>query len=382
MIPPFAISMMVFTFILLAGKIMRLVEMVVDWGVNPLEVGQFVVFILPTFLGVTIPMAVLLAVLVGFGRLSADGELTAIKSSGISLYQLLRPVAAFSLVGFVLSLYFMLFGLPWGTTGFRELLFAVARKRADLGVQERVFNDSFKGLVVYVNNLERQTGRLEGIIISDARDMKEPATIVARRGRIYADPDSLTLGIMLQDGSIHRMDTDRRATETVQFERYQLKLEPEERFSERQRSKRKFEQMYPSELWQKANAFGLEEHQRWKARTVLHEKIAIPFACIIMGILAIPLGIMWGSAGRFQGFALGAGVIIAYYSLLLMGETLSTGGKIPPFPGVWIPNVLFGVLAIYLLRITAEERENPVAAWINQLVARISAGLKRYSQRF
>jgi lipopolysaccharide export system permease protein len=382
LIPPFVLSMMVFTFILLAGKIMRLVEMVVDWGVNPLEAGQFILFIIPSFLGFTIPMAVLLAVLVGFGRLSADGELTAMKSAGISLYQLLRPVIAFSLFAFAISLHFMLYGLPWGTTGFRELLFAVARKRADLGIREQVFNDSFKGLVIYVNHLERQTGRLEGILISDARDLKEPATIVAKQGRIYADPKSLTMGIILQDGSIHKMDSDKGATDTLQFERYHLRLEPEEKFSERQRAKRKFEQMYPMELWQKANSSELEELQRQKASTVLHEKIAIPLACLILGILAIPLGIMWSASGRFQGFILGAIVIMAYYALLLMGETLSNSGSIPPFPSVWIPNILFGGLALYLLRSTAEERENPVAAWANRQAARLCAGMKRFSRRF
>ena len=378
MIPPFVISMLVFTFILLAGKIMRLVEMVVDWGVNPLEVSQFVLFIIPTFLGFTIPMGVLLAVMVGFGRLSADGELTAMKSSGISLYQLLLPVVAFSVLAFGISLYFMLFGLPWGTTGFRDLLFEVARKRADLGVREQVFNDSFKGLVVYVNQLERQTGRLEGILISDARDMKEPATIVAKQGRIYTDPKSLTLGIILQDGSIHRMGSDRNTTETIQFKSYQLKLEPEEKFSQRQRNKRKFQQMYPMELWQKANSTELDEFKMLKALTVLNEKIAIPLACLVMGILAVPLGIMWSSSGRFQGFALGAIVVMAYYTLLLLGEMLANSGAFPAFPGVWIPDVLFGALAVYLLRSTAQERENPIVVWINEHAARLSARLERY----
>ncbi len=381
MILPFAISMMVFTFILLAGKIMRLVEMVVNWGVNPLEVSQFVLFIIPTFLGFAIPMAVVLAVLVGFGRLSADGELTAMKSSGISLYQLLRPVVIFSLLAFSLSFYFMLFGLPWGTTGLRVLLFEVAKKRADLGVREQVFNDSFKGLVLYVDRLERQTGRLEGIIISDARDLQVPATVVARQGQIYSDPESLTIGIMLQDGSIHRMGADNRVTETVKFERYQLKLEPEGKFSQRQLDKRKFKQMYPLELWQKAHSSGLEKDKRMKARLVLHEKMAIPLACFVMGIMSIPLGIMWGAASRFQGFALGALLIVAYYSLLLLGEMLVNGGKIPPFPGIWIPNILFGALGVYLLRAAAQEREIPLVTWINGKAASLSASLERLSRR-
>ncbi|MBW2146767.1 MAG: LPS export ABC transporter permease LptF [Deltaproteobacteria bacterium] len=381
LIPPFVISMMVFTFILLAGKVMRLVEMVVTWGVNPLEVSQFVLYIIPTFLGFAIPMAVVLAVLVGFGRLNADGELTAMKSSGISLYQLLRPVVVFSTLAFFLSLYFMLFGLPWGTTGSRQLLFEVAKKRADLVVREQVFNDSFKGMILYVDRLERQTGRLEGILISDSRDHQAPTTFVAKQGRIYSDPESLTIGIMLQNGSIHRMSADHRATETAQFERYQLKLDLEGKFSQRQRDKRKFKQMYPLELWQKANSSELKKHKRLKARIVLHEKMAIPLACFVMAILTIPLGTMWSTAGRFQGFVLGALVIAAYYALLLLGEVLVNGEKIPPFPGIWIPNILFGALAIYLLRAKAQEREIRLVAWINEKAARLSSGLEQLFRR-
>jgi len=205
---------------------------------------------------------------------------------------------------------------------------------------------------------------------------------VAREGSIYTDPDSLTLGIMLRDGSIHRMDSNDGASHTVQFQRYELKLEPEDKISERERSRRQFEQMYPVELWRSAHDTGLREDRRLRALTILHEKAAIPLACLIMGMLAVPLGIMWGSAGRLQGFALGTAVIMSYYALLILGETLAKSGTVPPFPAVWIPDFIFGALAIYLLRSAARERENRLIAWINEKVPLVLTALERWLRRF
>src|SRR5262249_34990007 len=92
---PFALGLGIFTFVLLLARLLKLVELLVNRGVPAAQVAQVFLLLLPAFLEVTVPMAMLLAILVAFGRLSADTEITAMRSSGVSLYQLIPPVATF-----------------------------------------------------------------------------------------------------------------------------------------------------------------------------------------------------------------------------------------------------------------------------------------------
>src|SRR4051794_38820605 len=113
---PFLFGIGIFTFILLIARMLKLVELVVNRGVSILEIGKLFAYILPTFLEVTVPMALLLAVLLGVGRLSADSEIVALRTSGISLYQMMRPVAWFAVCVYVLNLFLAVYARPWANT--------------------------------------------------------------------------------------------------------------------------------------------------------------------------------------------------------------------------------------------------------------------------
>src|SRR5262245_9267620 len=120
---PFAAGLALFTFILLIARIMKLVEMVVNRGVPVLEILRVFSYILPAFLELTVPMALLLACLLACGRLSADSEITALKAAGLSLYQIATPIAAFACVIFVLSIFLSLYARPWGNAALKTAIF-------------------------------------------------------------------------------------------------------------------------------------------------------------------------------------------------------------------------------------------------------------------
>ncbi|MGH7772429.1 MAG: LptF/LptG family permease, partial [Candidatus Binatia bacterium] len=94
---PFLLGLMAFTFILLIARILRLVELVVTRGVPILQIGKLFALILPTFLEMTVPMALLLGIFLGLGRLSSDQEILALKTSGISPTQILVPIGIVAL---------------------------------------------------------------------------------------------------------------------------------------------------------------------------------------------------------------------------------------------------------------------------------------------
>ena len=88
---PLCLGLLVLTFALVVGRLLKLIEMMVNHGVTPMEILQLLGYIVPGFLELTLPMAILLGTLLGFGRMSADHELTAARACGISLYRLAAP---------------------------------------------------------------------------------------------------------------------------------------------------------------------------------------------------------------------------------------------------------------------------------------------------
>ena len=146
---PFFLTLFVFTFILLMGKILQLMDLMVNKGVSFIDISKLILFLMPSFLVFTIPTAFLISILIGLGRLSGDNEITVFKASGISLYQLLFPIAVASLIAFIMTAVITFFLVPHSNYATRNLLFDIARQKASIGIKEKVFNDDFKDLVLY-----------------------------------------------------------------------------------------------------------------------------------------------------------------------------------------------------------------------------------------
>ncbi len=151
--PSFLLGLVGFTFILLTGRILQLVELFVNKRVPLFYILGFLYYLLPSFLVLTIPMATLLSVMLAFNRLSGDNEITALKASGVSVYQLTPPVLLFALFTTLATLILSLYSLPRANEASRALLYEMASSKAHAGIKERVFNDDFEGLVLYADRV-------------------------------------------------------------------------------------------------------------------------------------------------------------------------------------------------------------------------------------
>ncbi len=124
----FMLGIVIFTLVLLMGRLITLTDLVVSHGVPLLDVSRMILYLVPSFLVFTIPMAFLLAVLLAFGRLSADNEIVVIKASGVSLLQIMPPVIISAVVAVLLALGASTIGVPWGNSAFKELSFQVLKR--------------------------------------------------------------------------------------------------------------------------------------------------------------------------------------------------------------------------------------------------------------
>lgn len=362
---PFFLSLFIFTFVLLLDRIIKLIEMVVSKGVGIVDMGMLFLYILPSFLTLTIPMSFLLAVLLAFGRLSADSEVTAMKASGISLYQMLIPVSILSLIAYGMTFYLFLYAVPWGNQSFRVKIFDIARVKASSGIKERVFNDDFEGIVLYVDRLRDSGAGMEGVLIYDQRE-KDGYAILAEEGGIVSDPGTMTVTMRLKNGEIHKVGKG-LSYDRVAFSTYDLRLGFREAGSAKTGEIAKGDrEMTIAELRERVAELRAKGGDHRPYMVEIHKKFSIPFACIVFGLIGTPLGIQSRRSGRALGFSMSLAIFLVYYISLTGGESLGDRGIISPFIAMWGPNLIFIAMGIYLIVKTANESPITISVWLNQ----------------
>lgn len=348
----FLLGISIFTLVLLMGRLIKLTELVVTRGVPLADVSRMVLYLIPSFLIYTIPMAFLLAVLLAFGRLSADNEIVVIKASGISLFQVMPPVIICALVAVLFALLVSLVGAPWGNSAFRELSLQVLTKNITATIQEKTFWDDIPGVVMYTDQYEEKNKLLKGVIIHDGRNQSRPMTIFARNGVISGGSGSNALLLSLQDGSIHMAEDD-GLYRLIYFGEYNMTVGDKGNGTPLSRSE---SDMWLSELFSQMNDPGVSTKNRQKYRTEFHSRFTFPCASLMFAILAVPLGIQNRRSGKSGGFAVSILIILSYYVMMSVARTLPEKGILPSSIALWIPNLVFLGIGLYFLRMASLEK--------------------------
>ena len=376
---PFFLGLGVFTFVLLIARILKLVELVVNRGVPLWQMLKLFSYILPAFLEVTVPMALLLSILVGFGRLSSDSEIIAMKASGLSLYQMARPVLVFTLLVYSLSLALSLYVRPWGNRLLKAGLYQVAKTRASVGLREGVFNADFPGLVIYVNKIEPGGTRFGGVMISDTRKDSQHNTAFARVGILVNNEQHQTLTLRLLDGYIESASPSETTFHETEFAIYDINLDWGEALANLKPTGLDPKEMTLSELRHTIATKNAAGKPSFVEQVELQRKFSIPFACLVFAALGMPLGIQSSRAVRSRGFSVSLALIFAYYIMLTLAENLGERGTIPPAIALWFPNVVFAIGGAHLFFTAARERP---LLHLDSIEARMAHLRARVASRF
>jgi lipopolysaccharide export system permease protein len=366
---PFVLGLGIFTFVLLLARLLKLIELVVNRGIPVTHVARVFLFLLPAFLEVTVPMAMLLAILVAFGRLSADSEITALRSSGVSLYQLVPPVATFVLIVTLATAGLAWYGRPWGNRALRTAMWDIARSRATAGLKPQIFNDEFPGLIIYAEQIDSTADQLQHVLIADDRDPQQQNTVFAKSGYMITDGERETVTLRLLDGTIHTTDVVARASYQTEFRSYDVNLDLRASFADAQEHLDDPKELTIGQL-RTAAAAKLAAGKTARGELIeYHRKFSIPFACIVFGLIALPLGSQPARAVRSRGFAVSLVVIFTYYVLLSTGQGFAEQGLVAPVVGLWLPNVVLGAVGIALLHRAGRERPLATGPWLERAMA-------------
>lgn len=348
----FLLGIVVFTLILLMGRLIKLTDMVISRGVPLEDVARMIACLMPSFLVFTLPMAFLLAVLMAFGRLSADNEITVMKAGGISLVQLLPPVLICGTVAALLGLTISIYGVPWGNSAFKQLSFQVLKQNVTATVREKIFWDDMPGIVMYTDHYDEERHTLKGVIIYDGRDKDKPLTIFASDGVLGGVAGKDDIRIVLKHGSIHKTGRNDEY-QLVNFSEYIMTIAGPDSKGGIGSSEL---DMGIGDLRRQISDPATPAPDRRKMAAELHSRFALPFASLVFAVLAIPLGIQNRRSGKSAGFSTSIAILLAYYILLSLLRTLVEKGDLPALVGLWLPNILFLALGWWLLRMASLER--------------------------
>jgi lipopolysaccharide export system permease protein len=349
---PFLLSLVVLTLIVLIQQALKLMDLLINKGVEFTSILKAFVLILPSFFLITIPMAVLIASLMAFNRLSFDRELVALKSLGVGFSALLRPLLFFLISASLISLMMAWIAEPLGGNALNELTRRVIQQRANVALTEGTFNTAFDQMMIYVASMPTYN-ELKGVLISDLRHPETPLLIVAKRGRIISDPERQTLHMVLEDGTLDRQSHDPQTYQRMTFAQYDLAIDLSQLFKRSPVSA-----VSPSyrELLNNAEKGGGSDVQALRALQEFYKNFTFASAPLILGLIGAPLGMAAGRASRLGGFAAAVLLITLYYLLSIVGDFFVSARYASPFLGAILPNLVLLAPMCFLIWAALREK--------------------------
>ncbi len=355
MLPPFVINLVFLTFIFLMTKIPEITNMIVNYRISLFSVIKMLVYSVPFFLEYIIPMSIMMAVLLSFIRMSGDNEIVALKSSGVSPHTLLVPVVLFCLGGCLFTGFIAFYGLPWGHTAFKKMAYELISSNPDIGLKERTFNDSFEGIMLYVNKIDVKNRQMIDVFIEDRRS-GTISTIVAPKGTLVRDPDKTSYHMRLYNGTINQVGFSSKSVYSVSFKTYDINLDIKGLSEIPKAGSKDKDGMSFTEMNGYLENKDTKDNKYNAILMKYHEKFSIPFACFALGILALPLGLQSKTDKKLGGIITGLVLFLVYYLLLSVGWSFGESGAYPPVVGMWMPNIIMGGIGLYLYSRAAKDR--------------------------
>jgi LPS export ABC transporter permease LptF/LPS export ABC transporter permease LptG len=348
------IGVAIFTFVLFTRDLGHILELVVRASAPLPSVAEIFSYTIPLALTYTLPMSVLVGILIGLSRLAADSEITAMRASGMGVWSFLRVLSIFVMAAWVVALANGLYVAPRAQSALGHLEDRLKGSQVSFEIQPRVFYEGFPKIVVYVQDVKSAQGAAiwKGVFMADLSDASNPRITLAKEGIVVSEgADRLHLHLI--DGSEHETDPkDSDHYQITTFEQTDIPIELPSTENKGDESLPASE-MNTRALLQKA-AHSDPISARWYL-IEFHRRFALPTACLVLALVGIPLGLSSKKSGKSGGFVLTILLVFAYYVISLIGVSFARQGRVSPWFGAWLADLVFLALGVFLL-FRAEKR--------------------------
>ncbi|MBM3327226.1 MAG: YjgP/YjgQ family permease [Calditrichaeota bacterium] len=378
---PFIFGLALIVFIFVMNLIFQMLGKVAGKGLPLMVVVEYFALNLAWILALAFPMAALVATLGAFGRLSADGEITALRALGVSPTRLILPTlfAALALTAWVG--WFNNNLLPEMNHRTKLLMIDISRKKPSLSIEPGIYNFSIPNYVLLAQQVDPLAGRLSEVTIYDERGgVGKRAVITAKRGKLDFDPGLEQITLLLWEGQIHRpSDREEGGYEQTLFDSSLFRVPAPGMVLKRGESGYRGDRELSAgemlkrvaELKSTATADNYDRRRIAAYMVEIHKKFSIPAACIVFVLLGAPLGMLARGGGIGVSGGLSLLFFTLYWALIGAGEDLADRLLISPAVAMWSPNVILAAIGIWLWWYARRHTALPGMRWVGQIVAKI-----------
>jgi lipopolysaccharide export system permease protein len=374
---PTLLCIVIFTMVMVLGRATKLVDLIINKGVALSDILVLLATLVPTFFSISLPLAFLMGIMIGLGRMSADSEIVALKSAGIGLASISIPVFALALIFALLTGATNIWIKPWGYRAFATKSFEIVRQKAAIGFQPRVFMSQFNDLVLYANEIDDRTNQMHGLFIVEKKP-ESTSWVFADSGNILTDDISETVTIRLHDGVIHRQQTKSADNyQLIHFSNYDVQPEISAMDSSQARKHSKPKEMPVGKLWSELSSEA-EPARVQELQAELHLRLTSPLAPLLFVLFGLPFSMQSQRSGRSGGFVVGLIIFLGYYFMLSMAQTLTRDAATPPLLTFWAAHLLLGGLGIFFLHQSSLEKPNLLVLWFDQTLLTLQKRARKH----
>jgi LPS export ABC transporter permease LptG/LPS export ABC transporter permease LptF len=377
---PTLIGLSALTFIVVSRDLGRLMEFILRQSASANEIWAIVAAILPNVLIYTLPMAVLVGILTGFGRLSSDSETIALRAAGISMNRILAPVLALGIVAWLGSTAITAWIAPETAARLQSLKGEIALRQAPLVVKSGIFNEkAIDGVTLYLKSVTYNPTEWRNILLDDMRTKDEEAILFAESGTPVLNEADNTIQVTLKNGNLYKtsylksqpFDSEAFISKTISIP---LSPDPDDIQTPGNA------ETSTRTLWQR-----MQNHEAsYQERVEFHRRFALPFACIVFVLVGLPLGVSTTRGSKSMGLVFSLVLMFLYYLAFFGGTRLASDSNFSPFLGAWIPNLIFLAMGIVLISRADRLNENFILLWIRSVrewLGEKTEGIKKTHQR-
>ena len=378
---PMVTAILVALIALLAERTLRVIDLVVGWRGSLFVVFEMLGYLIPHYMGLALPVAFFLGILLTFSRLSREGELAAINASGAGLPQLLRPILSAALIlALVVALLVSLLQ-PYARYAYRAATYALTNASFTTLLQNGLFT-TLGNTTYMVEQISEDKSQMKGVFLFQGGQGKDAVTITSVSGQTVREGPLTPIVLKLQDG-LQQLVPARSANAAepssgevvVRFREFETTLaNPDEDFRPRGEDER---EMTLLELW--AASRNPPAHiEPWEISAELNGRLVRILTLPLLPLMAIPLAIDRVRGQRSYGLVVGLAMLIAFHQLLQVGEALADNNKIPIWAGLWLPFALLAAISAWMFVRAATHVPNPrLGIWLDRQFDRLGRLLPR-----
>ena len=380
---PFLVGLFVYTLTLLINNILLLSNALISRGASYFTIFKIFVFLIPDILTFTIPMSTLMGVLAGFSRMSSDSEIIAFRTMGINNKRLLKPVIIFSLLTWATTTILTMFIAPETNFRLSKEIQKVFMAKTIKNIKPGIFYRNFPGYILYFKDIDQRSNEWKDVFLYSFNNSDYDTVITADRGLFLQDKKSLKTSIVLKNAYVHTFKRNppkkQKMGDVYSISHYEYLKENVKDFIRIKQSRRST-QLIITDLIKKKNQF---------PKNILYQiefqrKFTLPFACIALAFLGLPLGLSTKKGGKISGFIISLAIIFIYYTIITTMRNIVLKKILPPFIGMWLPNLFLISIGVFLYIYSSQEKSinydkliQPLTSLINHIKSFSSTKIKK-----